>query len=448
MRAQLRLDGRTGATVESTPVMQLTSAETEFFYATWTPLLAFVNERKRIVPKLDPVAAPEGAAQVRDALWEEPSLLDEFVRDNPAKLSAEALALAASWRHRHAGSFVLYRQLQRHMVVIEDGRAATLYGVHALRTPLDRMVPWLPCMVKGVLLPFGDRIVFDGLLTMYRIHYGPGIRSSLAETYRTAKGQIVTRLGPPQALAAALAPAAAPRPKKAAKAAKATEKKPPEEGKALTNPGRCEGCGEVFSKRAIGRHVASCEALHAPGKGKVGPRYRLLVESPGMPEYWLQVEVGAATTLRELDRFLRNIWLECCGHLSAFKIGGESFASTPDDSGWGFEKERTMAAKVSGLVDVPTWKYEYDFGTTTELRVRPAATSVGTAKGVRLLARNLPPLLPCLKCGAPAAEICSQCRWENGGCLCAQCAKKHPCGEDYLLPAVNSPRAGECGYTG
>jgi|GEM_PF-246433 len=428
--------------------MQLTPAETEFFYATWTPLLAFVNERKRIVADLQPTVDPEGAAKVRDALWAEPSLLDDFLRDNPAKLSAEGLALASSWRHRHEGSFVLYKQLQRHMVAIEDGRPAVVYGVHALRTPLDAMVPWLPCMVKGVLLPFGDRIVFDGLLTMYRIHYGPGIRSSLAETYRAAKGRIVTSLGPPQAPAAALAPVATPRPKKVAKTTKATEKKPPEEEEALVDPGRCEGCDQVFSKRAIGRHVAACEALHAPGKGKEAPRYRLVVESPEMPEYWLQVEAGAATTLRELDRFLRDIWLECCGHLSAFKIAGESFSSTPDDSGWGFEKERSLAAKVSGLVDVPTWKYEYDFGTTTELRVRPAAASAGTAKGLRLLARNLPPVYPCLKCGAPATEICAECRGNNGGFYCAKCVKKHPCGDDMLLPLVNSPRAGECGYTG
>jgi len=34
------------------------------------------------------------------------------------------------------------------------------------------------------------------------------------------------------------------------------------------------------------------------------------------------------------------------------------------------------------------------------------------------------------------------------GWLCDECAPKHKCGEDMLLPVVNSPRVGKCGYTG
>jgi len=33
----------------------------------------------------------------------------------------------------------------------------------------------------------------------------------------------------------------------------------------------------------------------------------------------MQVKDNAA--LSDLDSFLRDIWLECCGHLSAFEIG-------------------------------------------------------------------------------------------------------------------------------
>lgn len=37
--------------------------------------------------------------------------------------------------------------------------------------------------------------------------------------------------------------------------------------------------------------------------------------------YWLYLEMPARATLTDLDGFLRDIWLECCGHLSAFDIG-------------------------------------------------------------------------------------------------------------------------------
>lgn len=434
--------------------MNLSPAEVERFYSVWKPLLHFVNQRRAVVPGVSfdgphPVDA-ELAAKVRDALWADPSLLDDFIRENPAGLSADALALASTWRHRRAGNFIVYRSLKRHTVVLEDVRPVQVFGVHGLSTPIERMVPWLPCMVGGVLLPFGDRIIFDGLLSVYSVRFGPGIRSQFADSYREAGGRIITTLGP------AIAPADNPGrgasrggaspPKKRAKPA--TKKKPADE-KALTKPGRCEGCGEAFSKRTMARHEAECEALHPPAtKGKESPRYTLVVEAPGMPEYWLHVEVGSATTLREIDRLLRDTWMECCGHLSAFTIAGVRFASTPDTSGWGMETERSMGAKVSALMDVPSWGYEYDYGTTTKLRLRPSGMRLGSARGVRLLARNLPPPLRCVTCGEPATRVCSVCRWEDNGLFCAKHAKKHPCSEDHLLPVVNSPRAGMCGYTG
>ena len=39
----------------------------------------------------------------------------------------------------------------------------------------------------------------------------------------------------------------------------------------------------------------------------------------------------ASDTLADLDDFLRAIWLECCGHLSEFTIGGTSYSSEPED---------------------------------------------------------------------------------------------------------------------
>ena len=47
-----------------------------------------------------------------------------------------------------------------------------------------------------------------------------------------------------------------------------------------------------------------------------------------------------------------------------------------------------------------------------------------------------------------ATGLYTQCIYEDKGCLCDACAKSHECGEEMLLPLVNSPRAGVCGYTG
>ena len=45
----------------------------------------------------------------------------------------------------------------------------------------------------------------------------------------------------------------------------------------------------------------------------------------------MHLEMPASDALADLDGFLRDIWLECCGHLSEFTIGGTSYSSEPDD---------------------------------------------------------------------------------------------------------------------
>ena len=58
----------------------------------------------------------------------------------------------------------------------------------ALASPFEEVVgPYLPVLVKGVLLPINGRIIYDGLLSTYRISFGPGIRRSLNADFKRAK---------------------------------------------------------------------------------------------------------------------------------------------------------------------------------------------------------------------------------------------------------------------
>jgi hypothetical protein len=112
--------------------------------------------------------------------------------------------------------------------------------------------------------------------------------------------------------------------------------------------------------------------------------------------------------------------------------------------------EVSMNKKVSeafGTVD--RLDYVYDYGSSTELVVRSMGTVRGSLKGVvQLAARNEPPTWPCDECGKTATVICSQCQYEGGGFFCARHESGHGCGEEMLLPVVNSPRMGVCGYCG
>jgi len=221
----------------------------------------------------------------------------------------------------------------------------------------------------------------------------------------------------------------------------------------ITTKGTCQLCQTVLSKSGMTRHLGTClqKAADTTSTQKAKKAIKLLhlqVEGRGQPQYWMHLELPADATLETLDAFLRSTWLECCGHMSKFDIGGVSYSSYPDPE-FG---DKSMRAKV-GTVLSPGGQFfhEYDFGTTTELRLKVVAERQGQAKGksVGILARNEPPQIVCKECGKPATEVCTECIYdEGGGWLCETCAGEHECGEDMLLPVANSPRVGMCGYAG
>ncbi len=219
-------------------------------------------------------------------------------------------------------------------------------------------------------------------------------------------------------------------------------------------PGKCCLCGGTFEKTGMTKHLKSClldnsdKVFSTNSKGTGEEKYlHISIEGRYDPDYWIHVEMSASAQLRDLDEFLRLIWLECCGHLSAFTIEGTRYLVSPMED---FE-ERDMSAKLSEILRPGIeFFHEYDFGSTTKLMLKVVSERMiqGKSKKVRVLSRNYPPEIKCVSCGKPATRVCVECIYDEGGWLCEDCASSHECGEDMLLPVVNSPRTGVCGYSG
>lgn len=221
------------------------------------------------------------------------------------------------------------------------------------------------------------------------------------------------------------------------------------EAKALRHAGECLLCGQTFAKRSMTRHVARCPERPA-GRARAA---HVIVESADWLDFYLHVECAPSTTLRALDFLLRDTWLECCGHMSSFEIGGQRYE---DDAGafadWGMDPAKPLSTRLqAALAPKARFSYQYDFGSTTRLVGRWHGWIEGAkpAPEPRVVARNRMPRVPCTRCGAAAESICTFC---EDGPLCGECSRAHAkdrdCGDEGLLPVVNSPRMGVCGYTG
>jgi hypothetical protein len=224
--------------------------------------------------------------------------------------------------------------------------------------------------------------------------------------------------------------------------------------------GTCELCGETLTRASAQKHLAACAPAHDVPNGASQRLVQVRAMAPGLPAYWLDLELKADAKLEALDRFLRQLWLECCGHLSVFRIGAVNYFSRGYDLGFtrafgtlgGQPAERSMGAKTGDALprSGEPVEYEYDFGSTTMLQLRVMTERIGRIgrPSVRLLARNTPPVWPCGICGQPATWVCTYCLQEEDAFACTTHRGRHACGEqEGFLPVVNSPRMGVCGYT-
>ncbi len=184
--------------------MRLPPEETERFYRIWFVLLHYINTQLQLVPAFPATPGVEEVStevtmQLRDALWANDALREQFITDNPAQLSAEDLALVASWQYRVAGAFFIYRSLQKYTIFLSSTTPAHAYGVLGLVSTIEETVPLpLPVYTQAVLLPFEHSIIYDSLLTSYNVVFGSGYRQDMQETYRNIQERegIITSLLP------------------------------------------------------------------------------------------------------------------------------------------------------------------------------------------------------------------------------------------------------------
>ena len=203
----------------------------------------------------------------------------------------------------------------------------------------------------------------------------------------------------------------------------------------ISKKGNCYQCGKSFSKTAMKNHVL--KEHNAGGEDS----FLLKIESAEYKDFWLYIDIQKSKKIEYIDKFLRNIWLECCGHISRF---ADSYSSHGN-----IGKTRTVGSFNAG----DEIYYEYDMGTPTGIYIK-FMTEIKRPKqmnSVRLLARNTAPALNCSVCGEKAEYICTECMYDEdetvGSLFCKKCYVNHEHG-DMILPLTNSPRSGECGYTG
>lgn len=123
----------------------------------------------------------------------------------------------------------------------------------------------------------------------------------------------------------------------------------------IKTKGKCIKCAEIFTPTKAGAHLLECIASSPSPSQATTDGYVVRVSGAGQPNlYWMFIALPKDASLGQLDQFLRDIWLECCGHLSEFTIGGRRYMSHAESGRPSQSMKNTMGQLLSPGVNLST----------------------------------------------------------------------------------------------
>ncbi|MDR2353682.1 MAG: hypothetical protein LBF22_11140 [Deltaproteobacteria bacterium] len=190
--------------------MKLAKNDVDLFYKLMMNLFWSVNDKHKINTELvrkDKDGPPQINAMltltVREPLWNHREWIEEYLKETGKDtLTEEEYKIVESWgKYTIMDTFFCVKHLAKYSVLLreEKGQGAKLYGVSGITDSFEdtfSIMP-LPFMATFVLLPFKDRIIYDGIVKMNpNVVFGPGISAQLNNTYNKtkAKSGIIERL--------------------------------------------------------------------------------------------------------------------------------------------------------------------------------------------------------------------------------------------------------------
>jgi hypothetical protein len=135
--------------------------------------------------------------KVREVLWENPELIDEYLSET--NLDEEKINILKLWKTNHKkGMFILLEYQQNHAVALapnEDGEDR-LYGIKGISNSMSNVLGRaLPLTIETVILPFKGKIIYDSFIIPMPLTYGKGARAAFKEMHDKAlKHGIITSL--------------------------------------------------------------------------------------------------------------------------------------------------------------------------------------------------------------------------------------------------------------
>ncbi|CAN5804997.1 hypothetical protein BH10BAC3_BH10BAC3_30560 [soil metagenome] len=180
--------------------MTLTPTEYKEFLRTHLDLLFYVGQQKKILPKNTDFKKfadtdLETKFKCREILLADDNIIDEYIASNFDHLTTDQIKILVGFKKKIRSSFVIFKCLTNYAIFI-DTKDNRFYAVKALGDSFHNFFNNFPVNISTTLIPFKDKIIYDGFIQSSGVYYGRNMTEAMNENYKKAKRnkQILTKI--------------------------------------------------------------------------------------------------------------------------------------------------------------------------------------------------------------------------------------------------------------
>ena len=163
---------------------KLLESDAKLFHKIMDSLLFFANKKLNIIKNCASMNELhkndiEKTVPIRKKVFSDSGIIDDYIKENPDRLSDEEMQILASWKKSLEGEFMLARY-EKEFALFLHSKLQRVYGVKGITDSFkEKFEGYSPIMIKIRLLPFKDNLIYDGIFFPYQITFGGGMRSSI-----------------------------------------------------------------------------------------------------------------------------------------------------------------------------------------------------------------------------------------------------------------------------
>ena len=162
----------------------LSEQDAKLFHKLMDSLLFFANKKLNIIKNCASMNELhkndiEKTVPIRKKVFSDSGIIDDYIKENPDRLSDEEMQILASWKKSLESDFMVVKY-EKEFALFLHSKLQRVYGVKGITDSFkEKFEGYSPIMIKIRLLPFKDNLIYDGIFFPYQITFGSGMRSSM-----------------------------------------------------------------------------------------------------------------------------------------------------------------------------------------------------------------------------------------------------------------------------